>query len=75
MGTLRPPYQQNFFFRPIGAFFLLKLKVTEIPTIQNGPFLAPWDSLFSAPTIAYLTVKVFLSARNPKDLENMVTVK
>ena len=74
MGTLRPPYQQKYFFRPIGAFFLLKLKVTKIP-IQNGPFLAPWAALFSAPTIAYLTVKVFLSARNPKDLENMVTVK
>ena len=29
MGTLRPPYQQKYFFRPIGAFFLLKLKVTK----------------------------------------------
>ena len=74
MGTLRLHYEEKNILRPIGAFFLLKLKVTKIP-IQNGPFLAPWESLFSAPTIAYLTVKVFLSARNPKDLENMVTVK
>ena len=64
MGTLRPPYQQKYFFRPIGAFFLLKLKVTKIP-IQNGPFLAPWAALVSAPAIAYLTVKIFLSARYP----------
>ena len=40
MGTLRPPYQQKIFFRPIGAFFKLKLKVTKIP-IQNRPFSAP----------------------------------
>ena len=39
MGTLRPPYQQKYFFRPIGAFFKLKLKVTKIP-IQNRPFSA-----------------------------------
>ena len=74
MGTLRPPYQQQQKNSALGAFPVLKLKVAKIP-IQNGPFLAPWDSLFSAPAIAYLTVKVFLSARNPKDLENMVTVK
>ena len=36
MGTLRPPYQQKDFFRPIGAFFLLKLKVTKIPIRWNG---------------------------------------
>ena len=30
MGTMRPPYQQKYFFRPIGAFFLLKLKVAKM---------------------------------------------
>ena len=38
--TLRPPYQQKYFFRPIGAFFLLKLKVTKIP-IQNRAKIGP----------------------------------
>ena len=74
MGTLRPPYQQQKKIRPMGVFFLLKLKVTKIP-IQNRPFLAPWEALFSAPTIAYLTVKVFLDALSHDYSENMVTVK
>ena len=63
MGTLRPPYQQNFFFRPVGAFFLLKLKVTKIP-IQNRPFSAPSDSLFSGPWSIERTAPTFLDARD-----------
>ena len=47
MGTLRLHYEEKNILRPIGAFFLLKLKVTKIP-IQNGPFLAPRAALFSA---------------------------
>ena len=63
MGTLRPPYQQNFFFRPVGAFFLLKLKVTKIP-IQNRPFSAPSDSLFSGPWSIDGKGPTFLDARD-----------
>ena len=63
MGTLRPPYQQKYFFRPIGAFFLLKLKVTKIP-IQNGPFLAPWAALFSALEAIDFKGPTFLYARD-----------
>ena len=47
MGTLRLHYEEKNILRPIGAFFLLKLKVTKIP-IQNRPFSAPWAALFSA---------------------------
>ena len=47
MGTLRLHYEEKNILMPIGAFFLLKLKVTKIP-IQNRPFLAPWAALFSA---------------------------
>ena len=63
MGTLRPPYQQKYIFRPIGSFFLLKLKVTKIP-IQNGPFLAPWAALFSALEAIETTTPTFLDARD-----------
>ena len=63
MGTLRPPYQQKYFFRPIGAFFLLKLKVTKIP-IQNGPFLAPRAPLFSALEAIDFKGPTFLYARD-----------
>ena len=63
MGTLRPPYQQKYFFRPIGAFFLLKLKVTKIP-IQNRPFLAPWAALFSQLEAIETTTPTFLDARD-----------
>ena len=61
MGTLRPPYQQKYFFRPIGAFFLLKLKVTKIP-IQNRAKIGPNRKFFSFPVIAEFTVKAFLYA-------------
>ena len=77
MGTLRPPYQQKHFFSVLGAFPVLKLKVAKIP-IQNGPFLAPWDSLFSAPAIAYIFVDSEGTFERPgpdMDSENMVTVK
>ena len=63
MGTLRPPYQQKYFFRPIGAFVLLKLKVTKIP-IQNGPFLAPWEALFSWLEAIDCKGPTFLDARD-----------
>ena len=63
MGTLRPPYQQKYFFRPIGAFFLLKLKVTKIP-IQNRPFLAPSDSHFSGSWSIDTEGPTFLDARD-----------
>ena len=61
MGTLRPPYQQKYFFRPIGAFFLLKLKVTKIP-IQNRAKIGPNRKIFSFPVIADHAVKAFLYA-------------
>ena len=72
MGTLSPHYQQNYFFRPIGAFFLLKLKVTKIP-IQNGPFLAPRAPLFSwleaidfkGPTFLYARDHAWLNGKDP----------
>ena len=70
MGTLRPPYQQKYFFRPIGAFFLLKLKVTKIP-IQNGPFLAPWEALFSALEAIETKTTTFLNARDHDWLHGM----
>ena len=63
MGTLRPPYQQKYFFRPIGAFLLLKLKVTKIP-IQNRPFSAPSDSLFAGPWSIDTEGPTFLDARD-----------
>ena len=64
MGTLRPPYQQKYFFRPIGAFFLLKLKVTKIP-IQNRAKIGPNRKFFSFPAIAVYVVKAVLDARGP----------
>ena len=72
MCTLRPPDQQKYFFRPIGAFFLLKLKVTKIP-IQNGPFLAPWAPLFSwleaidfkGPTFLYARDHAWSNGKDP----------
>ena len=33
MGTLRLHYEEKNILRPIGAFFLLKLKVTKIPIL------------------------------------------
>ena len=48
MGTLRLHYEENNILRPIGAFFLLKLKIP----IQNRAtvkiFLGPYDSLFDS---------------------------
>ena len=57
MGTLRLHYEEKNILSPIGAFFLLKLKVTKIPiqntnkntkSGQNRPksktFLVPCDS-------------------------------
>ena len=70
MGTLRPPYQQKYIFRPIGAFFLLKLKVTKIP-IQNGPFLAPWAALFSWLEAIETKSTTFLNARDHDWLHGM----
>ena len=64
MGTLRPPYQNKYFFRPIGAFFLLKLKVTKIP-IQNRAKIGPNRKIFSFPAIAVYVVKAVLDARGP----------
>ena len=61
MGTLRPPYQQKYFFRPIGAFLKLKLKVTKIP-IQNRPFSAPSGSLFAGPWSIDTEGSTFLDA-------------
>ena len=65
MGTLRLHYEEKNILRPklIGAFFLLKLKVTKIP-IQNGPFLAPWAALFSALEAIETTTPTFLDARD-----------
>ena len=73
MGTLRPPYQQKYFFGPIGAFFLLKLKVTKIPTYKMWPFLAPRAALFSAleaidfkgPTFLYARDHAWSSGKDP----------
>ena len=47
MGTLRPHYQQKYFFRPIGAFVLLKLKVTKIPIILMSTKWALFSTLSS----------------------------
>ena len=63
MGTLRLHYEEKYIMRPIGTFFLLKLKVTKIP-IQNGPFLAPRASLFSALEAIDCKGPTFLYARD-----------
>ena len=63
MGTLRPPYQQKYFFRPKGAFLQLKLKVTKIP-IQNRPFSAPSGSLSAGPWSIDGKGPTFLDARD-----------
>ena len=59
MGTLRLRYEGNNILRPIGAFFLLKLKVAKIP-IQNRAKIGPNRKFFSFPVIAEFTVKAFL---------------
>ena len=64
MGTLRLHYEEKNILRPIGAFFLLKLKVTKIP-IQNRAKIGPNRKIFSFPVIAEFTVKAFLYARGP----------
>ena len=64
MGTLRLHYEEKNILRPIGAFFLLKLKVTKIP-IQNRAKIGPNRKFFSFPVIAEFTVKAFLYARGP----------
>ena len=70
MGTLRLHYEEKNILRPIGAFFLLKLKVTKIP-IQNGPFLAPWEALFSALEAIETKATTFLNARDHDWLHGM----
>ena len=68
MGTLRPPLiNKIIFFGPRRIF----KKSGQNPHTKSGKN----RFFFFGPAIAYLTVKVFLSARNPMDLENMVTVK
>ena len=56
MGTLRLHYEEKNILRPIGAFFLLKLKVTKIP-IQNGPssitFLSVGGDWFQGTSFLY----------------------
>ena len=64
MGTLRLHYEEKNILRPIGAFFLLKLKVTKIP-IQNRAKIGPNRKFFSFPVIADHAVKAFLYARGP----------
>ena len=63
MGTLRLHYEEKNILSPIGAFFLLKLKVTKIP-IQNGPFLAPWAAHFSQLEAIDFKGPTFLDARD-----------
>ena len=64
MGTLRLHYEEKNILRPIGAFFLLKLKVTKIP-IQNRAKIGPNRKNFSFPAIAVYVVKAVLDARGP----------
>ena len=64
MGTLRLHYEEKNILRPIGAFFLLKLKVTKIP-IQNRAKIGPNRKIFSFPAIAVYVVKAVLDARGP----------
>ena len=64
MGTLRLHYEEKNILRPIGAFFLLKLKVTKIP-IQNRAKIGPNRKIFSFPVIAVYMVKAVLDARGP----------
>ena len=61
MGTLRLHYEEKNILRPIGAFFLLKLKVTKIP-IQNRAKIGPNRKIFSFPAIAVYVVKAVLDA-------------
>ena len=63
MGTLGLHYEEKNILMPIGAFFLLKLKVTKIP-IQNRPFSAPWAALFSQLEAIETTTPTFLDARD-----------
>ena len=62
MGTVWLHYEEKNILRPIGAFLLLKLKVTKIP-IQNRA--KSKSKIFSFPAIAEFTVKAFLYARGP----------
>ena len=64
MGTIRLHYEEKNILMPIGAFFLLKLKVTKIP-IQNRAKIGPNRKFFSFPAIADHAVKAFLYARGP----------
>ena len=64
MGTLRLYYEEKNILSPIGAFFLLKLKVTKIP-IQNRAKIGPNRKIFSFPAIAVYVVKAVLDARGP----------
>ena len=64
MGTLRLHYEEKNILRPIGAFFLLKLKVTKIP-IQNRAKTALPAIFILVPAIADHAVKAFLDARGP----------
>ena len=58
MGTLRPSYQQKYFFdlpgmvNSIGAFFLLKLKVTK----DQNPHMHTKSALFSTSSSTFLSV-------------------
>ena len=55
MGTLRPPYQQKYFFRPIGAFFFTQTQSDQNPHTKwalfstlRFTFLSACDSLFDS---------------------------
>ena len=66
MGTLRLYYEEKNILRPIGAFFLLKLKVTKIPIcIQNRAKTALPAIFILVPAIGDHAVKAFLDARGP----------
>ena len=63
MGTLRLHYEEKNILRPIGAFFLLKLKVTKIP-IQNRLVASTGGVLDVSPgcVLVVLTVATFSPA-------------
>ena len=61
MGTLRLRYEEKNILRPIGAFFLLKLKSDQNPHTKWPTF----KSFSAVPTIADHAVKAFLDARGP----------
>ena len=55
MCTLRPPYQQQQNFRPIGAFFFTQTQSDQNPHTKSAlfstlssTFLGPYDSLFDS---------------------------